>query len=252
MELTIWERVKDILFPRIRCMLCDGAAGVTDGVCAACRVELEENRYPLEEACPFCGEGYPATEVCVDCSAQRPSFAAARSLYYFHAQARELVHQLKFRGEYDLAARFFAPRVAEAVHRLRWEPELVLGVPVTRKGLRKRGYNQTEVLAKRVGKALGIPVARRALRKRAGTHTQVGLRRNDRLHNLKNNILPGRNADLVRGKIVLLLDDVYTTGSTVRVCSEALLALGAKAVYVLTLTRVGAGDVERYIREREA
>ena len=105
--------------------------------------------------------------------------------------------------------------------------------------MRKRGFNQSYILAARVARELGIKVQADVLEK-TGRTTQVGLSARERILNARTSFLPGRNAERVRGHTVWLFDDVYTTGATVRACAGILRRAGAE-VCVLTFARAGKG-----------
>jgi len=115
------------------------------------------------------------------------------------------------------------------------EVDLIIPVPLSFNGLWKRGFNQSYILAASVARQLGVKVHTGALGKK-GNRTQVGLTAKERRKNATVSYQAGRAIDLVRGRNVLLFDDVYTTGSTVRVCARILRDAGS-SVSVLTLAR---------------
>jgi ComF family protein len=115
------------------------------------------------------------------------------------------------------------------------EVDLLVPVPLSRRGLWKRGFNQSYILAALVARQLDVNMQPDALRKK-GNRTQVGLPAKERSRNAIASFMPGRAIERVRGKRVLLFDDVYTTGATVRSCARILRRAGAK-VFVLTLAR---------------
>ncbi|GAB4416578.1 MAG: hypothetical protein OHK0032_12630 [Thermodesulfovibrionales bacterium] len=143
---------------------------------------------------------------------------------------REAIHLLKFSGLKRLAAplgRFFYELPI---------PEIdgIVPVPLSKRSLRERGFNQTLLLSKSLSKHLKIPVYMDVLYKKRETMPQIGLRAKERAANLKNAF--GARGDLT-GMRLLLLDDVMTTGATVRECSKTLIKAGAGEVVVATLAR---------------
>ncbi len=110
----------------------------------------------------------------------------------------------------------------------------IVPVPVTKKTLQKRGFNQTLLLSKRVSKHFNIPVYMDVLYKERDTLPQIGLGAKERISNLRNVFTVKGEIDKMR---LLLLDDVMTTGATVRECSKALIKAGAQEVIVVTLAR---------------
>jgi ComF family protein len=158
-----------------------------------------------------------------------------------------LIHRFKYREESGLAAPlgdllaggdYPGFRIGDAT--------VVVPVPLHRQRLRERGFNQSLLLARVVGRRHGIPVAARALRRTAATPPQVTLGRKERERNVRGAFTAGDAAHLP-GERALLVDDVYTTGSTLKECARVLVDAGAREVFVLTLARSvndPAGEVE--------
>lgn len=224
----------DVFFPCRRCLVCDGAEAVEEGICAVCREKLR--RLP-EPVCAVCGKPLAGRAVCLACTMERPPYSAARCAFLYEDAARDLVRRMKFSGEFDLPARLFGREIARMVGLAGWRPEVVTCVPATARTRRERGYNQAEVLGRRVSRLLRLPFLPRALGKRSGTRSQVGLSAEERRANIAGSILPNRDAARFVGKTVLLVDDVMTTGATVEECASTLLQHGAEAVYVACAVR---------------
>jgi ComF family protein len=128
-----------------------------------------------------------------------------------------------------------AIQMVDFYHSLHWQVQAVLPVPLGKKRLKERGYNQVGLVARPLAFNIGMEYLPRAVQKTRDTRSQVGLSASQRQENVKN----AYQADplAVKGKSVLLMDDVATTGSTISVCTESLLSAGAKEVYVLTIAR---------------
>jgi len=114
--------------------------------------------------------------------------------------------------------------------------ELIVPVPLHRKREKARGFNQAELLARELGKFCGIPVETRALLKIKNTPAQVSLEAESRKLNLQEAFL-AKKPERIADRIILLVDDVYTTGSTLKECSAVLLKAGAREVRAVTLAR---------------
>lgn len=114
----------------------------------------------------------------------------------------------------------------------RWNPDLIVPVPMYKRKQRLRGFNQAEELAVRTGKSFGIPVAQDLVEKVHGTRAQKQLNAAERKRNLKHVF---RVKKELNGLRILVIDDVFTTGSTVEALAECLLAHGAAAVFFLTV-----------------
>jgi ComF family protein len=118
---------------------------------------------------------------------------------------------------------------------LKWEVDLVAAVPLSRSRLKERGYNQAGLLARPLAYAIQKPYCTGILSRKRETRSQVGLDAHQRQANVKDAFEAVDK--LVRGKVILIIDDVTTTGSTIGACSQALNLAGASAVFGMTLTR---------------
>ena len=180
--------------------------------------------------CPQCGDPAPAIEgLCGICRKGDHAFDLARSAFLFTGPLREIIHHLKYSDRVSLAK----PLGKLLKHCLDREPftgGLLIPVPLHRSRQRVRGFNQAELLAKHLGR----PVTTRLLRRRKNTPSQTGLTRNQRKQNLA-------AAFEVRSRIrgtVIVVDDVFTTGSTMNEIARTLKRAGAERVEVLTVARV--------------
>ena len=200
-----------------------------EGCCAVCGKTLVADERALGTAAP----------VCHACRTRRPSFALARSAAVFQGPVRDLVHQLKYRHGIRLAEPlsellhgcFLAHCSAE-------RPDLVCPVPLHLSRLRQRGYNQSEELARRLGRRLGLPCARRLLVRTRDTPTQTRMNAEERRANVAGAFrVPDRAVPCAYGKCVVLVDDVMTTGATFEAAAAALRAAGAQRVLCLSVAR---------------
>ena len=229
----------EVIFPPL-CHVC--RSPVTDGaeihLCASCRDQLVPIGSPL---CTVCGEPF-ATEGGIDhrcgtCLTSRRPFDAARAPLVLAGPAQELIHRFKYGGKVHLrrplallTARELAPLARE------WGVELLVPVPLHARRLRERGFNQAVLLGESLGRAWRLPLARRALRRVRWTEPQAGLSAAERAENIRGAFAVAEPAR-VAGRRVLLVDDVYTTGSTVTECARELKRAGATAVFVVTVAR---------------
>ena len=158
----------------------------------------------------------------------------ARAVGPYEEQYRIATKVLKFMGK-----KYLAPQMgAMMASKIRSEPkfgqiDLIVPVPISANSMQVRGFNQTELLAKQIGKELGIKVEYGAIVRVKDTPSQTELSREEREKNLLSAFAVNPDIDLA-GKSVLLVDDVYTTGSTGRECTRMLLAAGAKRVCLIT------------------
>ena len=207
--------------------------------CGACWEKMSRIAPPL---CPGCGRPFmdsPASSdhLCGDCIERSFRFDSARSAVLHEGAVRTRVHQFKFGGQLK-----WTPCLAELLETayLEWgleAPDLIVPVPLHPKRLSERGFNQAGVLARELGRKIKTPVSPEALLRKNRTSPQARLKRNERLKNVKGafEISDDRK---VRGGRILLIDDVFTTGTTLSECAKVLKARGgALEVHALTVTR---------------
>jgi predicted amidophosphoribosyltransferase len=216
----------DLLFPR-RCVVC-ALPGST--LCPRCTVSLPRLDGPL---CARCGApvAWPVAR-CRECTGRRLAFASARAGVEYDSAVRALVSAWKERGLRGLAP-LAAALVAEVVPPP--SAQLIAYVPPDGDRSLKRGHHPPERLAHQLARLWGLPVAP-LLRRTRPLRPQRGLPRDARRRNVRGAF----RADPVRGRIVLV-DDVYTTGSTVGAAASALRAAGASSVDVVTFARAVRG-----------
>ncbi len=220
--------------------------------CAHCAADL----HYLEERplCPGCAgalEPLPALhcstcglplssggQSCYDCRGAAPrSLSLARSAFVFNPQLRSLVHAFKYLGREDLGG-FLAGRMAEALPRF---PELApynftAAVPLHPAKLRERGFNQAEVLAKRTAALANLFHLEGAARRLKNTKSQTSLSKTDRRRNMTG-VFAVERPELVRGRRILLVDDVATTLATLESLAAEFKKAGAVSVAAYTLAR---------------
>jgi competence protein ComFC len=184
--------------------------------------------------CEICGLPLPQNGLCPDCSISKPPYKILRSWLVFEGPIRNALHSLKYRRNIALGDAL-AQHMTGFVRGLCWPIDSVTLVPLGKKRLQERGYNQVGLFAKPLAAASGWHYVPRLMTRIRETNSQVGLSILER----KENVLGAFQAapSLVEGKTVLLIDDVATTGATLASCAEALLTAGAESVYALTLAR---------------
>jgi ComF family protein len=187
-------------------------------------------------AMPFPHEIGGDNPICAACLDNPPAFRAGRAALIYDDASRKLILRFKH-GDQLQAVRTLVPWLREAGAELLAGADVLIPVPLHRWRLLKRRYNQSALLAQALGKATGKPVLMHALRRVRATPPQGGLKRAERLSNVKNAFLVA-DAGAILDKAVVLVDDVFTTGATLDACARALLNAGAKSVDVLAVARV--------------
>jgi ComF family protein len=236
------EGIADVLFPPA-CVHCGGLIerdGVEDGgfhhLCPRCAAQLDFVRPPHCRTCghPFYGV-VDGDRVCPHCEGLDAAFGEGRTAVLFKGPARSLVIELKYhRGLHVLADMEQIFRCTPHVLELARGATLV-PVPLHPRKARERGYNQAELLAGALARAAGGgAVVEPLLRRVVDTATQTALDRRTRIANLKNAFALASRASLNPARHYLLVDDVFTTGSTLNSCARVLRRRGAMNVDVAT------------------
>ena len=223
--------VLSLLFPPY-CLLCGESTDAMRIVCDKCARELPSLKGARCSRCQGLLDD-PSADLCRVCGTSSWGFDLARSPGPYNSGWGELVRALKF-GRERAITRFLSARMASylSVEQPFSTIDLITYVPMSRRALRLRGFNQARLLALGVGHLANIPVCR-LLSKNRDTTAQTILSARKRKANLR-----GAFTVVKSGKErVLLIDDIYTTGSTVEECSRTLRTGGYKAIHVLTAAR---------------
>lgn len=212
------------------CLLCGEPVAEREGdalICSLCRARWRPIPHPV---CPRCGQPGLQDLDCRICTGWPGGLARVRSAVWLEGTAREAVHRLKYEG-WTRAAE----AMAQAMRRL--EPLTgglsLIPVPLGRRRLRERGYNQSERIARALGSCLGIPVRADLLHRVRETRTQTALTPEAR----HANVAGAFGAGAVSGLELVLVDDVFTTGATLAAAGAALADAGAARVDAVTFAR---------------
>ncbi|MCB1682448.1 MAG: ComF family protein [Rhodospirillales bacterium] len=199
---------------------------ITDPYCKTCGMPFEYDAFDG-------GEG-----ACMACLEQPPPFAAARSAVKYNDTSRALILAFKHSDKTHMA-RTFSPWLRQAGKNLLEKADALIPVPLHRWRLLSRRYNQAALLAHVLSRETGVPSYPLALSRTRATPSQGHLTAGERHRNVRQAFaVHPAYVKTLEGKTVVLVDDVYTTGATVKECAKALRKSGAGHVYVLTLARV--------------
>ncbi|HVY19397.1 MAG TPA: ComF family protein [Bauldia sp.] len=238
---TLARAVADVALPP-QCLACDTPVAGHGSLCARCwsKLRLIEKPYCAQLGIPFAYDLGPGA-LSAEAIADPPPFARCRAVAAFDDIARTLVHGLKYRDRLELA-QWMASWMGRAGAELIADADVIVPVPLHTRRLWWRRYNQSVLLAQGIGRTSGKPASTSALRRIRATEQQVGLTADQRDRNVRGAFqVPASEKAAIAGRRVLLVDDVYTTGATVKACTRALMRAGAVAVDVLVFARVVTG-----------
>lgn len=223
------------LYPN-RCPVCDKVLYDTD-ICPECRKKL---KYVKQPTCFSCGKPLDDNhmEYCEDCRKNIHQFRQGKAVFCYQGKVRGMLYRYKYSNRRDYTD-FFAKEAARmyADWIRRQAIEMIVPVPLSAKKMRKRGYNQAELFAKRLAELLELPCEGKLLVRTRDTAPQKQLSAKERKNNLKNAFKINEN--IVKSNKVLLVDDIYTTGSTIDAAALALKRAGLE-VYFLCIS-IGQG-----------
>lgn len=233
----------DLVYPPV-CMSCRAATGSHAALCPRCWTAIRFIEKPVCDrlGTPFAYDlGIPGL-LSPEAMAFPPAYARARAVVRFEdGPARQLVHRLKYQDRMELADAMGA-WMARAGHELLADADCLIPVPLHRRRLLWRQFNQAQALAVAVGRHAGKPVESFLLKRIKRTKPQIGLTRAQRADNVQGAFtVPDTAKPLLAGRRVLLIDDVLTTGATINAASRALIRGGATRVDVLVFARVVSG-----------
>ena len=238
---SIWNDLLNLIFPpKPQCPFCNETVPGGE-LCGRCLAVIE--KYRREPYCNRCGRlpgkgaalyNKSTALLCYECRKRDWPFVLARAAGPYESIMKEAIHRFKYAERRSLAG----PLAGLMAETIRAEPsfavvDLILSVPLSGEKLRHRGFNQAALLAREVGALLQIPVDGRSLVKGFETPSQAGLSRSARESNLAG-AFQVTNAGKLQGKNILLIDDVFTTGSTLSAAATVLIKSGARQVFGLT------------------
>ncbi len=235
---NILETLTDIVFPKI-CPICARAVPLGAGsICPECSGKLTFVREPY---CMRCSKPVDEDEeYCRDCRERAHIYDEGCAALIYDEYMSKSIYRFKYNGKTEYA-RFYADVMTDVLgDRIRrWDPDAIIPVPIHKSKLKKRGYNQAQLLAKELSKRLSIPVKSDIVTRQSATKVQKNLSAVARQNNLKKafKVIPNS----VQLSSVLVVDDIYTTGATIDAVARCLKEAGVEKVYFATLC-IGRGN----------
>ena len=238
--MQIWQAILSCFLPP-RCQKCGKILNEDTGLCSAC---FDEINFITEPYCQKCGHPFEFLSdnngkmICGKClKNHRPLFRLSRSAFVYDEFSKNLILNFKFNDRTE-SADFLAKILLVAGEDIfKTGVDVIIPVPLHYTRLLKRRYNQSALLCNELAKISGISCDNLSLVRHRKTRPQVELSGIARQQNVRN-VFRVKNISAVKGKRILLIDDVLTTGATLKECAKALKSAGAKSVDTLTLGRV--------------
>jgi ComF family protein len=235
--MNFLKKILEIIFPS-HCLFCSKIVSKKSLFCEICWPKLQ---FINEPKCTICG--YPfefqgLSLLCAKCLTKKPSFDKAISVFRYNHILRSVIGNLKYRDQTFLAQKF-APFLLEKIKNEIDILPIIVAVPLHKKRLQKRKFNQAVLLAKNLQKlAPQLDFFSDFLIRTKNTKPQATLRKKQRENNLKNVFAINKKyLNQVRGKNFLIIDDVTTTGATLENCAKVLKKHGAKKIIALTIAK---------------
>lgn len=233
-RMDIWG----VLFPR-RCPVCDRV--LKYGGEKICRKCVEKLIYIQEPRCKKCGKQILKfeEEYCYDCKKHKHLYKRGIVPFVHTGTIKKSIYGIKYKNKREYVD-FYTDEIVRLYKEeiKTWKCDGIIPVPLYRKKQIKRGYNQAEIIAKGLSEKLGIPMYTDILKRVVNTKPQKELNDIQRKKNLENAFIISRN--IVRLQKVILVDDIYTTGSTIDSCARVLMESGILEVYYVSLS-IGTG-----------
>lgn len=213
---------------------------VFPNTCAVCHTIIDENEF-LCDYCMSMLENCGEHKMCIKCGLPKEECRCKKDVYFFDAAiapffrettAKNAMYDFKFRKNIRVS-RYFAEKMALVVKQYYCDInfDFVTFVPMSKKAIKKRGYNQSELIAKDLSEILNLPLKKHLLKCRNKKRSQFKLNAKQRQENVKDIFYCDNK---LNGQTVLLVDDIKTTGATLNECGKALLSVGADKVYCVT------------------
>jgi ComF family protein len=238
---TWLDAALSFLYPEV-CQICNQEPATPGNgfVGDHCRKNVAFIAPPLCDRCGLAFEGDISTSfVCANCREEEYTFTYARSAVRAKGVVLDIIHRYKYSGQVwfePFLGELFACVAAPVLLREYWD--MIVPVPLHPLKEAEREFNQAEVLAQRLASSIGVPVSTACLRRVKPTESQTRLTRAQRAENVRTAFaFNDRASELVAGKRIIVVDDVFTTGATTNACAKLLRKHGAEAVCVWTLAR---------------
>lgn len=231
-----WENLIDFLLPRICCGCGTRVMQQQWLVCEQCLDSVPPLREPICKICGCPDAEIKATGRCTDCPMGKAYFVQARGYAEYGGIARTLIEKLKYERRLE-----YAPLMALSIaglisDKLKLDTDLITAVPLHPTRQRDRGFNQANVIARHLSDITGLPHSESVLRRDKPTPSQTRLKKSERRDNIRG-AFSCAGPEETESRRIILIDDVYTTGSTLNECARIMMENGAESVHCLAYAR---------------
>ncbi len=237
MAKNLKEYLLDMVYPK-RCPFCGQISEKDNGTCLDC-----QGKVPCitEPRCMKCSKPIQnkETEYCYDCLEKKHHYISGKALWIYDDVMRQSIARFKYGGSLEYAEVYGKEIATQYGNWVRTHADILVPVPLHKRKERVRGYNQAEVLANAIGRILEIPVKSKLLYRSRDTRPQKELNDKERLKNLSE-AFQTKAEKLCEFQKAMLVDDIYTTGSTIEACANVLCEAGIREVYFLSIC-IGKG-----------
>jgi len=229
----IADRLVDLIFPK-RCPVCqDIVMPSGQDICEKCKSKL---KYIEDPYCLKCGRPLNGNyDRCESCKNTSMDYIEGRAVFVYNDTLRKSIYGFKYNGRLEYAS-FYGNQIVKRLNRklMQWNADAIIPIPLHKDRLKKRGYNQADILAKEISKYLKVPLYSDYLIRQKATKAQKNLDALARENNLKNAFKIKPNG--VKLRTVILVDDIYTTGSTINSAARCLKNAGVERVYFVVIS----------------
>jgi ComF family protein len=227
---NLFQPILDMLFP----VHCAGCQRIGHVLCPTCVAEIHPLPSPM---CDFCGTPLSTYGSCKTCQYHRPDLSGLRAVSLYEEPLRGCIHGLKYDGNTRLAFPL-GLLLAQAFHRYALQADMLIPVPLHSERQKQRGFNHASLLAEACSAKISVPLNKNILIRHRATVAQVDLHPRERYQNVAGAFVCSSSAkSFLKGRRILIIDDVSTTGAALEACATPLFDAGAKEVWGLVLAR---------------
>lgn len=235
--MNILSKVTDFVLPP-RCICGKKIVAESNSICAPC---YDDSGMVTSSFCSRCGNpqefDFGKNVICGECISNEPEFDQARFVFKYNELTARIVTRLKY-GDKTQSVKKIAEFMSSRISGFDNKPDIITSIPISKKKLLHRKFNQSAYIANHISRKVNIEIDNQILKRVKDVPPQASLKRAERLKNVKGVFaIDPKKADMVKGRTVLLIDDVITTGATITEATKVLKKAGAEKVYVLSFAK---------------